>query len=981
MTHSVGPFTLQEFAGRGGQGEVWRARDDRSGLRIAVKRLAPGGASLLPEIRSAARVDHPGLARVLDYGRTGDGEAWPTGTPWLALEWAERGTLKPHCGRVDWAAISAWLEAVLETLAWVHACGLIHRDVKPSNILLDAAGRTKLTDFGLAAAGAKLADRAGSGTPAYMAPEQWTASWREHGPPTDLYAVGGTAWALLTGSPPFGDDDADRLRDAHTSWPLPTFDPRTHVPVGVEPWLRSMLSRDPGRRPACAADALAGLRSLSMNPAKGTPAVAAMHGVRPALPTPMDVPIIRVTDRLSSLRTPPLFGREDELDALWGELVQCTESSKPRFTRVTGQAGAGRTALARGFGRLCESAGAAWTVYVNGRHPTPLLDASLRLLGATGLRGHQAGQVARAAAIRLEASGADDAQRLAVARDEDLAAGVLANLIEALGVRRPVVVVMDDTNASVNGAMAGLIADIDRAVLTIVTAKRERDGDIVVGPLTDHLNIALETAAGLLPSASSRLAAHVAFLPGPGFELLHRLIHTGRLVETRGGLALPGVLPDAPDSVDQPELVLAALFGPAFALEPLRAAATHAGLDLDVDGLLRAGVWFERDGEIHWSDPALRKLAATDSRAAQYATVAADFAPADQRPMLLWRAGRLEAARPLLAEAAYEAGWNDNPTRELVEAWLNTDPPAPDSRIDICLATMAMMDGDREACARLLTDIVERDDHPDCFAVACMLRGMQCQQRNEDIETLEHCDRALIRTDLRSRSRAVVLGTASLSAAILGDRERAQADGAESIALRKKSGSVRDVVHGFLDIAKSAKVLGDLPAVRRALDDATDYARQMGQVSKLASLRMLEASYATQTGDYEVAERLYRRAILIRRVNGNHASMWPLNALAFTCMMMGEHQEALELARRSLRVSKEAGFSTRTDTAAILRAVAAAELQLWGEVDEALDAVSDGGRAFPDDRGPITVQRGREACARDGRVALERRFAELAIGR
>ncbi|MCA9573538.1 MAG: serine/threonine protein kinase, partial [Myxococcales bacterium] len=202
---------------QGGMAAVWRAIHPETRTRVAIKVLT-GEAShadgpmraLRREARAVARLDHPGVIRILDTGTVPDGVPdLPAGSPWLAMEHASGGTLS-SLGTLPWPDLRSVLLGILDALAHAHARGLVHRDLKPGNVLLcserDSRPGLKLSDFGIAT----VVDwhvRTGSlavvaGTLHYMAPEQLTASWRDYGPWTDLYGLGCMGWKLATGRLP-----------------------------------------------------------------------------------------------------------------------------------------------------------------------------------------------------------------------------------------------------------------------------------------------------------------------------------------------------------------------------------------------------------------------------------------------------------------------------------------------------------------------------------------------------------------------------------------------------------------------------------------------------------------------------------------------------------------------------------------------------------------------------------------------------------
>lgn len=272
----VGRFELLEPLGRGAVGAVWRARGLSEGeLEVAVKVMDPDQRQLrsrerafLAEARAIAALDHPGVVAVHEFGLLTEAEAEELGlapdSPWLAMELLPGGTLEARPPS-SWHALYRVLLDLLGALAHAHARGVVHRDLKAENILYDATGAIRLVDFGMVLDRAQaLAERPlAGGTPAYMAPEQFSLDWRQQGPWTDLYAVGVLGWWGATGAwPLLGSSVADWKR-VHASASVPAFRPRWPCPPGFEAWLRRLLEKRVQQRPRDAALCRHALRQLA----------------------------------------------------------------------------------------------------------------------------------------------------------------------------------------------------------------------------------------------------------------------------------------------------------------------------------------------------------------------------------------------------------------------------------------------------------------------------------------------------------------------------------------------------------------------------------------------------------------------------------------------------------------------------------------------------------------------------------------------
>jgi serine/threonine protein kinase len=275
-----GRYVVDELLGRGGMAEVYRARDTEGDRCVAVKLLRgvePRDARRFrSEVDVLTRLDHPGLVKLRGSGTHG-------GVPYLVLDLAEGPTLAGELAAGPLAEERAVTvaEQVAEALSHAHRTGVVHRDVKPSNILFDDAGRARLADFGIARlAGTPSLTGTGQlvGSIPYLAPEQVEGA--PVGPPADIDALGLLLIESLTGHPCYPGAPLDAAM-ARLNRP-PT------VPDGVPRWLGALLTamteRAPARRPS--ADAVAeALRHRDVEPVLApTQALAVPAGDTAAYP-------------------------------------------------------------------------------------------------------------------------------------------------------------------------------------------------------------------------------------------------------------------------------------------------------------------------------------------------------------------------------------------------------------------------------------------------------------------------------------------------------------------------------------------------------------------------------------------------------------------------------------------------------------------------------------------------------------------------
>jgi eukaryotic-like serine/threonine-protein kinase len=284
-----GRYRLEEAIASGGMATVWAARDELLGRPVAVKLLAPWVAAepgaaerVRAEARAAARLVHPNVACIYDYGREGD-------LHYLVMELLEGESLAARLRRLgrltprEAVRIAGGVAAALDA---AHRAGVVHRDVKPGNILLTGDGQVKVLDFGIAAVAGEDARRDRErllGTVAYLAPE--CAAGAEPTAAADVYALGVVVYELLAGRPPFVADSATAVVVAHQDTVPPPLDRLAlGVPAALAAACAQALAKDPADRPrsagAFAAMLQAGLAGGVGGPA-GTAAAAGRLGRHP----------------------------------------------------------------------------------------------------------------------------------------------------------------------------------------------------------------------------------------------------------------------------------------------------------------------------------------------------------------------------------------------------------------------------------------------------------------------------------------------------------------------------------------------------------------------------------------------------------------------------------------------------------------------------------------------------------------------------
>ena len=283
LGRQLGPFAVEGLIGRGGMADVFRGVHMQQNTPVAIKVITASFARepmfqqcFRNEVQSVARLHHPGIVMVYDHGRVteaidvGHQAKLEADSPYLVMEHARHGALDSVKRRLRWTSLRALLLSLLDALAHAHARGVLHRDLKPGNILVCGTDEprpgVKLTDFGIAHAlereGVPNASEITGGTPLFMAPEQFDASWRDYGPWTDLYALGCLTFLWATGRPPFVADHAMALAVSHLRKTPPRLEAEHPMPRGLEAWALRLLEKDPNDRFRFAADAAWALRAL-----------------------------------------------------------------------------------------------------------------------------------------------------------------------------------------------------------------------------------------------------------------------------------------------------------------------------------------------------------------------------------------------------------------------------------------------------------------------------------------------------------------------------------------------------------------------------------------------------------------------------------------------------------------------------------------------------------------------------------------------
>jgi len=695
----IGPYHVNGQIGSGGMGQVFAATHTRYPYPAAIKLLKKGldkrGATAFErEVRAIAGLSHPHIVRILDRGIH-------EGRPWLAMERATGTVGFPR----SWEELTRVLDEILQALGAAHAAGLLHLDVKPTNLLVRSDGSYALADFGIAAVMGSAMEL-GWGTPAYMAPERFDNRPERLTEATDLYAVACLAFHLTTGRAPFDTSDWETSANAHRAAPLPPMLPRFPIPPGLEDWIRIALARAPTERFASAAEALSALEELGPQTLVATHSVSSwpVGPTLPTLPAGQAVPLpalvgsprprsIQLSAQwpgaprsrrlpgtglgLLGLLAVPFAPRPQAQELLWTALSAVCGQGESRSVGLVGPRGVGRSRLGEELARAAASDAGVTVIRLCGGDPSPVATALESHFALAALSDPQRRR--EATALRLRRS----VDSPVVDAILDLDAAGLVGAVGALARDRPVLLWADDVDLHPQAldAVARVLSARIPAVLTLCSVRDSSALDGALGvdtcvslsPLeTPTVRALLADWVGLRPSVVAEVAALAEGDMGLAIHIVQSGFDTGSLVPGPDGLRAPEgsslSLPAAAIDAWEPALdalgdlgyplEVAAVLGHELPLASLIAVVGQHAADALQSALLDADLVIPTKSGLRWVSATLRaavlRRATQLDRAHAEAAETWDEAHRWERSQHHLERGDLEAALPDMMGASSE---------------------------------------------------------------------------------------------------------------------------------------------------------------------------------------------------------------------------------------------------------------------------------------------------------------------------------------
>lgn len=894
-------YELLSQIGRGGMGVVYRAHDLLNHAEVALKQVkanpsgdTSGRAALIHEFRVLATLRHPHVIGVLDYGISDKAAPIPN-EPYFTMRLLEEPrTVTEYAPQDDVAKQVDLLVQMLMALAYLHRRGVIHRDVKPTNVLVDSAGQVQVLDFGLAAQMDSQVEAPG-GTVAYMAPELL-----DEGAPSvvsDLYAVGVIAYELFAGRHPFDGRTLSQLLYQVTQTkpdlkPLLTYAQYSGSNPPLHEVIAKMMHRNPAQRYQESWDAIEALCGAF------------------SLPVPEED-----SSMLESfLKAAKFVGRDEELKALRAAMQQVSEQNKPATWLVGGVSGIGKSRLLEEL--RIEALVSGWRVLrgqSSPEHPLPfeLWRAPVREL----MLGQQL-TPAQAAALSPLLPETDPNS----AADEANAPGYFSRLARAIADLMqsddtPILLILEDLHWASNGLdlLFQMRPLLEKGALLIVGSYRDDecpelptlghfDGVLLLRRFEPTQIVALSQSmlgdVGAEPELIRLVERETEGNPFFMVEVMRALAADAGTLRQVGHVPLPehvfagGVrdlvrrrIERLPAWAAQPMLV-AAVAGRAVDLKIVKAVSPDLNVEQWLSAGANVGVLEVADEQWRFSHDKLRDALLAEAELEALRTVRLNLAdaieavyPGDARFAEaifehLLAAGEparalpygLRGARAALTFGRYDA------VRRICEAALNLDPDAATrAQLLLAIAEAALFQSDYPETERIVTDLAPTLDVDDptrstallVLAQAHLLRAEYEQARRLFNEVHEH---ATMTSETRMNARALYglgqIGEKQGDVASAGENYRAAL---ELYRALNDIAGIADTRHGLGGLAFNA---GDLDEALRAFEESLSLRRTIGDPRTIASSLNNIGTVYSMAGDQTRSIDIFTESLKMRRMVG-----------------------------------------------------------------------------------------------------------------
>lgn len=909
-------YLLLRSLGRGGMGEVFLARDLSRGTECALKRLNPGvaeetAALLQKEFESLAAIRHPAVVPVYERGTA------PDGTPFITMEYVPGLAADRAVARGDWDALFFVAARVAGGLEALHAAGIFHGDVKPTNVLVVPGPRgglpasVRLVDFGLAG----FIDRdtkSHRGTPGYAAPEL-VAGWKPDAT-SDLYGLGATLYKLATGEAPFAGERAGAVLRAQKAGPPPALPlEEAGCPAELVELILRLMAPAPRERPESAGEVRREIER--MHPA-----------VRVPLAGRLDAAIV--------------VGREAELGRI--ARLRTAAAKRTQVLLVTGSAGAGKSALLGEIAARAALAGEPLLRVSGARAAIPGATAMelLRLLAARAPAGHDEDPVVRRRIEDLDAP----------LREQNVEESLDAAVRWMRGIEGPLQILVDDAEQmdplSARALRAWFVHPKAPSVLWVI-AKRadgsaldEEDTVLVRAGVARHAVLESLSRAAVAKLISVRLAneapdelvdrlfEHTGGHPGLTVEMLRSAAASGAVREDEAGILVDRAKLDA---LQPPENFEASIVARWRALDASpRAAALALAVwgrpvdrgrlriaepatdDASIDALLEAGFASADEAKrLALRPPAIgsRLLAAAD--------------PAQVQTM---RRNVLEGADLSAIERfdhLHALGDADGALAEAERVFETTPTP----RVAIAVAELIAGTQPERAAewyVRAAEVQAKRGLHrevPDWVGRAISLAPRH-SKRFRWWDVIARSELASHAVDQAARTiegafaegpagaeRALLMATSAGVSLHQGENARVIAKAEEAVTLAEKTDSAEARAAGLLALSAGLIRMGELARAKEVAELASSLLRSLGDLEREATALGNLAIIASFLGNRFEAVRLHGQALEVARRSASPSAIQPrLETYSVALIESGQWTDARRINLEAMRIGIQFGL-------------------------------------------------------------------------